>query len=318
MYIYDVEVFGGNFFSACFKNLKTGEEIICFKLDGREYNIDKLYSLIKEGFLIGYNCSRYDDIMLNCIWKEGNVDTWLLYQLSNEIIHNNKGNIPLWKNPMLKPYTWGEIQSLDLMRVLAFDKMKVSLKQCSVNLRYPLIQDLVRPPETPVREEEVDDIIKYNLNDVYITEALYNHIKGLLNLRYGISKEYNVDVLNASKTYIGKTILNKYYEEYTGIPYEDFKDLRTERYMLELKDCLSPKIHFKTSTFNDALSYFKNGSVILNNKTGKPPSIDYLVLYNGKGYQMGFGGLHSVDSPAVFRETDTHFIIDADVSNLAS
>lgn len=315
MWIYDIEVLGGNFFSATFKHVKTKEIVICYKLNEREYNIDKLYSLIKDGFLIGYNNSKYDDIMLNCIWKNRRVDTWHLYELSTEIIHNQTKGVPLWKNPMLKPYTWGEIQSIDLMKILAFDKLKVPLKQCAVNLRYPLIKDLIRPPDLPVKEEDVEAIIKYNINDVEISDVLYQHIKELLNLRYKITKDYKVDVLNASKTYIGKAILNRYYSEYTGLDKFEFEESRTNRAIIELKDCISPKINFQTDTFKDILNHFNSISTRIDNKSKDDKTVDYIVRCNGKGYQMGFGGLHSIDRPAKYYTTDDYVILDADVDS---
>ena len=119
-----------------------------------------------------------------------------------------------------------------------------------------------------------------------------------------------VDVLNASRTYIGKKTLDKYYSEHTGLDPEEFSKLRTYRNKIYMSECISDLIKFKTPEMNKMLDYFKSYSV-----GSVDEGIEYLVLFKGKGYQMGFGGLHSVDRPKIYKSTDMFYIMDADVNN---
>jgi len=285
-WIYDLEVFGGNFFCGTFMNVKTKEIIQCYKSNDVEYNIDKLYDFINNNFLVGYNNLNYDDIILNFINKYKEVNTKSIYILSNEIINSQKTGTPIWKNETIKPYLRGKIKSLDMMKILAFDKLKVGLKQCAVNLRHELIQDLPFKPSYRPVDEDLHTILRYNINDIHISYKLFIYVLDLIELRINYSKEYKVDVLNASKTYIGKETLNKYYADYTGLDYYEFKDLRSYRDRIIIKDCISDKVKYKTNILNKMLDYFKSYSV-----SSIDEGIDYLVLFNNKGYQMGFGGL---------------------------
>jgi hypothetical protein len=196
------------------------------------------------------------------------------------------------------------------MKILAFDKLKVGLKQCAVNLRHPLIQDLPFHHTREVLKCDLDIILSYNMNDVRITQVLLNRLRSALNLRFKVSKDYKVNVKNASNTYIGKEIFDKYYADYTGLRFNTFKDLRTHRSKIYLKDCIVPEIHYKTDIMNDMLSTFKSQVVYSIND-----AINYKIIYKDKGYQMGFGGLHSIDRAGIFQSTDDVSIWDADVSS---
>jgi hypothetical protein len=310
MFVYDIEILGGNFFCATFINPKTNEKQIFVVYNKIEYDIKKLNYLIENCLLIGYNNHSYDDIILNYIYRSGFIDPKEIQALSNDIIHQHRTGIPLWKNEDIAFYMNDKVNSLDLMKILAFDKLKVGLKQCAVNLRHPLIQDLPFPYDQTVKEEDIDTILSYNNNDVQITLSLLNRLKEDINLRYKTSYDYKVNVKNASRTYIAKEIFNKYYADYTGLHFGTFKELRTHRSKIYLKDCILPEIHYSTDIMNNMLNTFKSQLVYSIDN-----AIDYKIIYKNKGYQMGFGGLHSIDRPAIFESTNDMFIIDADVSS---
>lgn len=304
--IYDIEVLGGNFFSVTFIDYKTNKFIQIYKLNNIEHNVDKLLPIIDNCFLIGYNNKMYDDIILNKVRKEG-INTKELYNLSQEIINSQKKGRPLWENNNVLPYMRYGVKSLDLMKILAFDKLKISLKQCAINLRHDWIQDLPFEHDYCPKLSDIPTILKYNKNDVDITKRLLNSIIDDVKLRINYSKEFKVDVLNASRTYIGKKTLDKYYSEYTNQEFDYFKTFRTHRSEIQISECILDQICFKTKEMSQMLDFFKR-HVIKNIDEG----IDYLVLLNGKGYQMGFGGLHSVDRSKIYKSTEDVDIIDCD------
>ena len=310
IWCYDLEILGGNFFCGTFINPFTKEKKVCYKLDGYSYNIDILYPLINDCLLIGYNNTNYDDIILNYIYEWKEVNTKELYALSTTIISQQRTGIPLWKNEDVKGYMNKKVQSLDLMKILAFDKLKVSLKQCAINLRHNLIQDMPVAYDKYIFNEDLNLILSYNENDTLILLRLLDNLKEAINLRFKISSDYKVNVKSASKTYIGKEILNKYYADYTKTLKDDFKFLRSSRAKIFLGNCIQSNIHFKTDVFNKMLDYFKQQTVC-----SIEDSIDYKILYKEKGYQMGFGGLHSIDRPKIFTSTENEDIIDCDVDS---
>lgn len=309
IWFYDLEVLGTTFFSGTFVNPKTNEVVQLYKLNDIEYNLDKLHYFLYDAFLVGYNNKMYDDPIMNKIRKEG-VDTKEIYELSQELINSQRTGVPIWKNDKVIPYLRYGVKSLDLMKILAFDKQKVGLKQCAVNLHHPIIQDLPFAYTYDPLEEDVPMILEYNRNDVDITIRLFRAIREEIELRMDYSAEYKVDVLNASRTYIGKETLNKYYAQHTGLTLWDFKDRRTHRSRIFIGDCISSKVNFQSPEMQKMLDYFKEYSVKEIND-----GIDYLVLFNNKGYQMGFGGLHSVDRPKIYKSTEDTDIVDADVDS---
>lgn len=309
LWFYDLEVLGDTFFSGTFIDPKTDECIQLYKYKDKEYNLDKLPYFLNEVMLVGYNNKMYDDPIMNKIRKEG-VNTKEIFELSQELINSQKTDIPVWKNEKILPYLRYGVRSIDLMKILAFDKQKVGLKQCAVNLRHPLIQDLPFEYNFNIEEKDIPLILEYNKNDVDVTIRLFRHIKEEIELRIDYSNEYKVDVLNASRTYIGKETLNKYYSKKTGRDLREFKDDRTRRSRIYMAECISDKVTFKTSEMIKMLEYFKSYSV-----NSVDDGIDYLVLFKNKGYQMGFGGLHSVDRPKIYKSTSTLSIMDADVDS---
>ena len=63
-------------------------------------------------------------------------------------------------------------KGIDLMRVSGLDRIFKPLKQAAANLRHNKIQDLPITPGSIIKENEIVDIIEYELNDVLITEKL--------------------------------------------------------------------------------------------------------------------------------------------------
>ncbi len=314
-YAYDIEIFP-NFFSVIFKHLFSEEKFVFyvyFEDNGEVF--ENLLSFIETSpYLIGYNNSKFDDIIINKILKSRKIDVGVLYKFAQNLIKASRRNEALWQHKEFKWYLRPfnrMYKSIDLMKILAFDKMKIGLKQCSVNLKHERIQDLPKKYDQPVlSSDEIPVILDYNENDVNITRKLFFRIKKDLILRHNIGEEYSVNVMNSSNTHIAKTILNYYYEDQTGIAYNDFRELRSNRDNINFSECINEKIKYSTPQFNQMLDDLNRISI---QKT--KGAIDYKLMYNGKGYQLGTGGLHSMDDAGIFKETDAYYLIDADVSS---
>ena len=164
-YIYDLEVFP-NFFSSTFVNTKDSLDKRVFIVFDKTNQSGELHDFLRDSveYLIGYNNKKYDDLILNYIiensidfsWGDSNEITKQLYGLSNLIIKTEN----YWQDKDLKRLTWANnFKSLDLMKILAFDKSKVGLKQCAVNLKWYKIQDLPHKYNEDVKTEEVEEIL---------------------------------------------------------------------------------------------------------------------------------------------------------------
>ncbi|WP_230685844.1 hypothetical protein, partial [Streptococcus pneumoniae] len=56
---------------------------------------------------------------------------------------------------------------------------------------------------------------------------------------------------------IANVWLNKFYEEYSGIPYEAFKTQRTNRETIDLAECIPDNVSFKSPNLVDLLKRLK-------------------------------------------------------------
>jgi len=187
---YDIEVFQ-NLATFTFINVEdqTDEHVFYFGLDKLDYT-DLLKFLKQEMSLCGYNNHRYDDVILRYIMSYKGVSLNSdLYKLSGKLVDDNYRNDPslnrirypkfgtTWKSQGI-PWT-----SVDLMKLMAFDKLGISLKQIAINLKWYWIQDLPIPYNAIVGQHQLELVLKYNKNDVEITNALRRCMVSISEIR---------------------------------------------------------------------------------------------------------------------------------------
>lgn len=305
--IYDLEVFP-NYFLAGFMD-KDEESPIFFEIydiDGLEpvNQAKELVEWIQDKWLVGYNSRFYDNQLIEylCRLEEhiltGDADLLSanLFMLSSDIIQKGKST-----------YRWDlQFKAMDLMRIGNIDK---SLKLCGVDLKMPSVQDLPRSFDEPVRAEELDDIRKYNVNDLDITKALYHELHDEIVMRKDLSVQYDLNLMDYADSGLADRLLNKFYSEYTNQSYWDFKDLRTNRSWIPLSDIISDKIMFKTKPLQQFLEKLKGMRVSPDTKFHER------VLIGNTYYDILKGGIHSVRQSEIFEETDDILLKDADVSS---
>ena len=194
------------------------------------------------------------------------------------------------------------------MRVGSYQK---SLKLLGVSMKWHKLQDLPIPWEDRIHKDQVDTIRSYNLNDVEITEKLFEHLKDAISFRHNLSKTYNIDVYTEPDTGIANRLLEKFYSEATGIPIKNFKGLRTERKFIKFEWVVFKNIKFQSEKLNELLE-----EVINHTYYEGMPFYKKKITFGGVAYKLGIGGIHSVDSGEIFEQTDDTLIIDADIGSM--
>lgn len=247
---YDIEVFP-NFFSIIFVDLHSDKSYTVYKINDTYSESFKDYDNItnKLKSLVGYNNLEFDDNMLK-YFEEGrsNIE---LFESAQALIHDDRiryANLP--------------ILTLDLFKIMHHDRKGISLKQCAINMQWPKIQDLPLPHDAYIKEEDVQEILKYNMNDVLITKELFHRVVNEIKLRIDVGEIYSVNVINKSRSGVGDKIMEKLYAEYTGTDPNSFKYNNTKRDKVAFKDCIHPKIQFKTNQLQSLLHDLKNEVVI--------------------------------------------------------
>lgn len=161
--------------------------------------------------------------------------------------------------------------------------------------------------------EWVDDIMHYNLNDVFIVCEMIRLYIDEVRLRYNISKSYEVDVLSSSRSNIADNLFVKFYSEFSGLAESQWRGRKTERTALAFKRVIFPFIKFKTKELQELLEEMKKvvlysiGKKALKDVAAKYTDLKYLKTNNENGwfevkinnlvYTIATGGLHTQDTP---------------------
>lgn len=202
-----------------------------------------------------------------------------------------------------------------------------SLKQTSINLQWyellehelPPIGDLDReiylknPKYNGLTDEELNKLIDkwdryilpewieptihYNKNDVYIVCEMVRLYLDEVKLRYQITKSYEVDVLNSSRSNIADRLFEKFYSEFSGLKAFQWKGKKTIRTIMSFKKVILPFIEFKTPELQLLLAEMKKTSITSLGKDSFKKEIKLGNLV----YTIATGGLHSQDIPRELR-----------------
>ena len=159
----------------------------------------------------------------------------------------------------------------------------------------------------PAWKKEMEE---YNDNDVFICCELVRMNQEEIRLRYMISKEYEINVLSASRSTIADKVIVKLYSKFTGLHPKRFIDTKTIRRKIEVSEILSDKIQFLSPQLNDLLQSLR--SLVLR---GEKSEFERTFTYAGTSYTLATGGLHSNEIPAIYVADDKQTIVDRDVTS---
>ena len=161
-----------------------------------------------------------------------------------------------------------------------------------------------------VVESEIEEIIKYCINDVKSTKQIMHLSKEQINLRRSLSEEYDIDLFSASEPRIAKDLFLHFLSNDTGIKKWELKQLRTSREQIIFKDIILPYISFETATFQNLLKKFQDVILYPGQTKG---GFKYSAQYKGIKTDYGLGGIHGARESRVYNSTDDMIIMTSDV-----
>lgn len=175
------------------------------------------------------------------------------------------------------------------------------------------INQLIDKWDRYIIPEWIDDIMHYNLNDVFIVCEIVRLYIDEIRLRYNISKAYGVDVLSSSRSNIADKLFVKFYSEFSGLAESQWRGRKTERTAMSFKRVIFPFIKFQTKELQELLEEMKKitiysiGKEALKDVASKYTGLKYLktntksgwfeIKLNNLIYTIATGGLHSKDIP---------------------
>jgi len=315
IYHYDVESFP-TFACVTFLDEET-DEVHQFSIGCGRNELGNLKKFINRNILlVSFNGISYDDAVLRYL-TDAYYNKHLvgkIFQLSSKLVDDNyrrdKEILRLRYPYKDKFFEW---HSLDLFKLHALDRKGISLKQIAIILGHEKIQDLPYPPNYPIStEEEVETVLKYNINDVLITKRLYHYSAEEIAIREEIGKSYGVDVMSASRSKMGNIILEKYYREEFGVDIRELRERRTKRTSVNLNDCIPESIQFSTEPLKKLRQEVENTTVYSYNKF----KFSRKIRFHGTDYSIASGGIHSDEKPNKYYSTDDVKIISCDIGSM--
>ena len=308
--VYDIEVFP-NVFSCTLKNTENNQ-VVVFEISNRKNQVQQLVQFFKttDYLFCGYNNIHYDNpivsfIILNekTIPNDYSKITKKLFDLSDIIV--NSEDFDSWKE-----YKYANLfDTLDLLTMLFSQKLRVGLKEMQVTMQYKNVQEYEGDFNKPLPDEEIDNMLAYNLNDVLSTEELLNRCQKEINLRIGIQKEFGINVLSKDGMTIGTEILKAKYLEKTGKTWWDIKNLRSPCDIINLNEVIFPFIKFETPVLQNLLNEMKEQSV----SPGRKGYEKHFLLDNVE-VTVGVGGIHTKNDPEIIIPKDNEYLFDSDVA----
>lgn len=311
--VYDIECFYNVF--SCIAYSTESRETFIFEVSQRKNDIRELLNLFSNRDLMfcGYNNIHYDNVLINLLLRDKDkvvdFDYHIickgLYKYSKFIITDE---LPVdYKELKYAKY----FSSFDLLTMLFSQKLRVGLKEMQVTMQYPNVQEFSGDFDSSLQNEQIDDMLKYNLNDVMSTAELLERCKAAIDLRLGIEEEYGVDVLSKDGMSIGTEILKIKYLQATDKTWWEIKDLRTPCDIIDLSKVIFDVVQFKNPILQDLLVELKQQKVSAGrNGYEKHFLLDKLEI------SVGVGGIHSKNNPEIIIPKDDELLLDSDVNSL--
>lgn len=345
VWIYDIEVFP-NFFSITAKNKMTGKivQLVLWEDDDgnnlyhipKQRELQKIYTFFTSGSktFVGYNNFKYDDViiafLLNLIEDNEVINCQILKEESDRIIRGQRlpfdhpDKVLIWELPYIKSFPNNNLDGLEILRKGYITSG--SLKMVGIKLQHDKVQETFYDFNSNLyTTEEIENTLHYNLNDVEITEKLFDAILDRIELREDLVKDYEISqLLSASDSKIAKTLFRTWYCKRTGEKYQNIKDKKKEYQenlpdVIQVSDIVFDDIEFYTTEFQEVFNRLQNIKILWSDEAKKYEFEEKEIVWkmNGCVYSFGLGGIHSVDIdiPGIFFPNDDEYLLDADVSS---
>jgi len=318
-YTYDIETYP-NVFTIGIVHMDTGTRWL-FEISERGNQSAALAEFLTELMrtecrMIGYNNEGFDYPVIHEFWRiwceRGSVTAHDLYLKAQSIIDtpwNDRFRNTIWPRDRIIP-------QVDLFKIMHFDNFarSTSLKKLEMNMRSGSIEDLPYPPGIPLTVDQIPLLVSYMCTDISETCKFAREIAAQIEFRDGIE---DMDATNFNDTKIGKEFFLSELEK-TGVQCFDRssgrkKPRQTPRLSgIKVSETLLD-VPFITDDLKRMHQFFSAQIIPPDQTKGVFKNLHATV----KDFTMHFGagGIHGSVSKRTFRSSDTHDIVDVDVTS---
>ena len=320
--LYDIEVFPNCFH--CFISDSESHKKYKFEISNRKNQLEELidffYFKRVEHIMCGYNNHHYDDIVINyMIFFRNTMKRFDYLKICNSLYYLSKAIIESEKTEnidKIKPYKYANyFYSFDLMTMLYSTTKQKSLKEVEILLGMDNVQEFEAGFDQRLLDSEIDDMIKYNENDVDATELLLNTVKDEVDLRLEVEKEWGFDALSMSNIRIGEEILLRQ-SNLKGVALEEAKSKIRRVAKIENKDIILPFIQYSNPKLKEVLLDVKNATCYPCKSDKKQKNYEKKFVLSNTCYSIGEGGIHTINEPRIFKPTTDQYIGHSDVTSM--
>jgi hypothetical protein len=293
-----------NYFLIAFKHLKSGKYYV-FENTATNEDCNKLLWIMGHYTTIGFNSIRYDLPLIYLFYNTRN--TQILKTASNQLIFDG-----------IFPYALAKEYGFVIPKVSHIDLIEVcpligSLKLYGARLHSPRIQELPFAHNEDLSLEQIAIVREYCLNDLDVTELLFNNLQDQLLLRWQLSQEYRQDLMSKSDAQIAEAVICGELKKITG------KWPKKSTSIDKLHTYKAPSfIQFQTEKLNKLLSIITNAKyeVLENGHVIIPKEVENVNISIGNSiYRIGNGGLHSSEKQTSQISNNDFQLFDRDVAS---
>jgi len=276
--IYDIEVCPDAWLIA-FKNTATGAYFWVWSYDGTE-GVRQLGDLARCGdTFVGFNNHGFDDPLYAAMVMGRTPQQ--IKRMGDDIIEKR-----LWPWRTYKMFELEHLgfDSVDLMQVAP---SFVGLKAYGARMHMPKLQDLPFDHTKCWEDEDLDMVLKYCLNDLDTTEALWEELEGPLAIRSAMGREYHIDMRSLSDTQMAERGFIKRLDlRYGQVKVPKTIEYVAPKYLDAIEDAQLIELHTLMTEKVFAVKR-DTGHVVM------PPDLSKARKMLGGIYRTGVGGLHS-------------------------
>lgn len=314
-FIWDLETLINCFtFSGKFRGKS---EIFTFEISSRKNQKTELLSFLNylqnaQVHMVGFNSLGFDYPILHTLLNEHHTFTYTTaYNLCQQIIGSQNyggGFNQIKMSDRLIP-------QIDLVKVNHFDNVnkRTPLKSLQVAMRLPSVEDMPVEMGVDLTDAQMDEVILYNHNDVRATEEFLERCLPQIEMRKELLDNgvLTGDVLNFSDVKIGAEYLVKRIGR--SKCFNGYEPRQTTRKSVEFADIILPKIFYRTEPFQGVLEWFKKQVIYPASKID-PPKLESRLA--NLDFHFGVGGVHASVVSKSFASSESHQIIDVDVTGM--
>lgn len=339
--VYDIETFpncftytGYNVDTKEFDVFVIGDKDLGSDIDAFQIYLRELVD--KKAGMVGFNNIHFDWPVIRSILLDESRTAAEIYLYAQTIIKEDR-----------RSYLAQEIPQLDLYLLNHYDNKSrnTSLKALEVSCGWDNVMDMPFDHTTLIDKIKLEQVLKYNKNDVEFTAYFYELCNDKIELRKKIGKKYNLKVLNKSDVVIGESIFLKYLSEAMRMPISYLTEIRGKRADVPLSKIILPNVKFETLEFkklqglmnetvssatflknfverldtsastNDLLEKFRDNNIRVQRIAQQKKSFSFSVNFGGMRLDYGVGGIHGCVTPGVYVSSKTYKILDIDVKS---